>query len=105
MQGVRKYYRSPEGIIRERNWRLGLRVAFSNLWKVLFPKHGIRKAKLVDYYMMATPKMLGILHGRALSLKRYPDGVDSEGRLGIPSFKGLRLDKKGRGMHNGPDKT
>lgn len=62
------------------SWVPGLtKVNFTNLEKVLFPKLNITKAKMVEYYTRIAPRILPILHDRPLSLKRYPDGVDSEG--------------------------
>lgn len=51
------------------------KVELSNLQKVLFPRDGILKAELIEYYLKAAPTILNHIKGRALSLVRYPDGV------------------------------
>lgn len=50
----------------------------SNLDKVLFPADGITKAELIEHYVRHGEAMLDSIRGRALSLKRYPDGIDGE---------------------------
>jgi bifunctional non-homologous end joining protein LigD len=47
--------------------------------KVLFPKGGITKGELVDYYQRIAKTMLPHLRGRPISMERYPDGITSEG--------------------------
>jgi bifunctional non-homologous end joining protein LigD len=54
----------------------GRQVKLTNLGKTLFPKAGFTKGMLVDYYARMAPLVLPHLHGRPLSLKRYPDGVE-----------------------------
>lgn len=46
--------------------------------KVLFPS-GVTKGELVDYYEAMAPWILAHARGRALTLRRYPDGIDGEG--------------------------
>lgn len=48
----------------------------SNLDKVLYPGIGFTKAQVLDYYARIAPWLLPELRGKALTLKRYPDGVD-----------------------------
>lgn len=43
--------------------------------KVLFPKDGITKRDLVDYYRQIARWILPHLRARPLSLERYPDGI------------------------------
>ncbi len=50
----------------------------SNLDKVLYPADGIIKAELVEYYLKMAPTILRHVKGRALSLVRYPDGIEGE---------------------------
>ena len=50
----------------------------SNLDKVMYPKTGFTKGDLIDYYVRVAPVLLPHLHGRPLTLKRYPDGVEGE---------------------------
>ncbi len=54
----------------------GHRLKISNLDKVLWPDTGFTKAQMIDYYTRVAPAMLPHLKGRAVTLKRYPDGVD-----------------------------
>ena len=55
----------------------GRRLRLSNLDKVLYPEVGFTKGQVIDYYTRAAPWLLGHLRGRALTLKRYPNGVES----------------------------
>jgi len=48
----------------------------SNLDKVLYPEAGFTKAQVIDYYARIAPAMLPHLAGRALTFRRFPDGVD-----------------------------
>ena len=54
----------------------GREVKLSNLEKELYPSYGFTKAQVLDYYRQISPFILPHLHGRALTLKRYPEGVD-----------------------------
>lgn len=56
----------------------GRRLTLSNLDKVLYPAVGFTKAQVIDYYTRVAPALLPHLKGRALTLKRYPDGVEGE---------------------------
>ena len=56
----------------------GRALKLTNLGKTLFPKTGFTKGMLVDYHARMAPLLLPHLHGRPLSLKRYPDGVDGK---------------------------
>jgi bifunctional non-homologous end joining protein LigD len=56
----------------------GKRLKLSNLEKVLYPATGFTKKDVIDYYVRIAPAMLPHLSGRALTRKRYPDGVDAE---------------------------
>jgi bifunctional non-homologous end joining protein LigD len=53
----------------------GHEVPLSNLQKVLYPESGFTKGDVVDYYMAIGPVLLPHLKDRALTMKRYPDGV------------------------------
>src|SRR3972149_4072945 len=55
------------------------KVEFTNLGKTLFPKLQITKAQVVEYYIKAAPKILGVLADRPLVLTRFPNGIDQEG--------------------------
>ena len=54
----------------------GRRLRLTNLDKVLYPAVGFTKGQVIDYYTRVAPYVLPHLHGRALTLKRYPNGVD-----------------------------
>ncbi len=54
----------------------GRKLALSNLEKDLYPAYGFTKAAILDYYRRVAPFLLPHLKGRALTLKRYPNGVD-----------------------------
>jgi bifunctional non-homologous end joining protein LigD len=43
---------------------------------VLYPKAGFTKGEMVDYYARAAPAIVPHLRGRALTLRRFPEGVD-----------------------------
>lgn len=55
----------------------GKRLTLSNLEKVLYPACGFTKAHVLDYYRRIAGFILPHLQGRALTLKRYPDGVEN----------------------------
>jgi bifunctional non-homologous end joining protein LigD len=57
----------------------GRRIELSHTDKVLFPKPGLTKGDLIDYYRKVAPVMLPHIEGRPLSLQRYPDGIEAEG--------------------------
>jgi bifunctional non-homologous end joining protein LigD len=54
----------------------GTQVVLSNLEKVLYPEVGFTKGQVLDYYTRIAPVLLPHLAGRALTRKRYPDGVE-----------------------------
>jgi bifunctional non-homologous end joining protein LigD len=56
----------------------GRNLKLSNLQKVLYPATGFTKKDVIDYYVRIAPAILPHLSGRALTRKRYPDGVDKE---------------------------
>ena len=56
----------------------GQHLKLSNLEKVLYPSVGFTKKDVIDYYIRIAPALLPHLAGRALTRKRYPDGVDGE---------------------------
>jgi bifunctional non-homologous end joining protein LigD len=57
---------------------LGKQLKLSNLEKVLYPATGFSKKDVIDYYVRIAPALIPHLSGRALTMKRYPSGVDSE---------------------------
>jgi bifunctional non-homologous end joining protein LigD len=56
----------------------GRQVKLSNLDKVLYPEAGFKKRDVIDYDARISPVVLPHLEGRALTLKRYPNGVDAQ---------------------------
>jgi bifunctional non-homologous end joining protein LigD len=56
----------------------GRTLRISNRDKVLYPQVGFTKGDVIDYYVRAAPVLLPHLHGRPLTLKRYPDGVEGQ---------------------------
>ena len=56
----------------------GKQLKLSNLEKVLYPATGFTKQQVIDYYARIAPAILPHLAGRALTRKRYPNGVDAE---------------------------
>jgi len=56
----------------------GRRLSLSNLEKDLYPSYGFTKAHILEYYRRTSKFILPHLKGRALTLKRYPDGVGKE---------------------------
>ena len=54
----------------------GRELKLTNLDKVLYPKAGFTKGEVVDYYAKVAPAMVPHLSGRAVTLRRFPEGVD-----------------------------
>jgi bifunctional non-homologous end joining protein LigD len=54
-------------------------VRLTNLDKVLYPATGFTKGEVIDYYARIAPAMLPHIDGRALTFRRYPNGVDEPG--------------------------
>ncbi len=55
----------------------GRELKLTNLDKVLYPKAGFAKGEVVDYYAKVAPAMIPHLRDRALTLRRFPEGVDN----------------------------
>lgn len=53
-------------------------LSLSNLEKDLYPAYGFSKAHVLEYYRRVAPFILPHLQNRALTLKRYPNGVGEE---------------------------
>ncbi len=53
----------------------GRRLSLSNLEKDLYPSYGFTKAHILEYYHRIAAFILPHLKDRALTLKRYPEGV------------------------------
>lgn len=56
----------------------GRTLSVSNLDKVLFPRDGITKGDLIEYYRRVSTSLLPHLHNNPLTLQRYPDGIDGQ---------------------------
>ncbi|MBA3865936.1 MAG: ATP-dependent DNA ligase [Solirubrobacterales bacterium] len=54
----------------------GRELKLTNLDKVLYPETGFSKGEMVDYYANVAPAMVPHLSGRAVTLRRFPEGVD-----------------------------
>jgi bifunctional non-homologous end joining protein LigD len=54
----------------------GRELKLTNLDKVLYPKAGFTKGEVVDYYAKVAPAIVPHLAGRAVTLRRFPEGVD-----------------------------
>jgi bifunctional non-homologous end joining protein LigD len=57
---------------------VGRRLPLSNLEKDLYPSYGLTKARILEYYRGIAPFILPHLKDRALTLKRYPEGVEKD---------------------------
>jgi bifunctional non-homologous end joining protein LigD len=54
----------------------GRELRLTNLDKVLYPAVGFTKGEMVDYYAKVAPAIVPHLRGRAVTLRRFPEGVD-----------------------------
>jgi bifunctional non-homologous end joining protein LigD len=54
----------------------GKELRLTNLDKVLYPQAGFTKGQMVDYYAKVGPAMIPHLSGRAVTLRRFPEGVE-----------------------------
>jgi bifunctional non-homologous end joining protein LigD len=54
----------------------GRELKLTNLDKVLYPKAGFTKGEVIDYYARVGAVMVPHLSGRAVTLRRFPEGVD-----------------------------
>src|SRR5580704_3840692 len=56
----------------------GRKLKLTNLDKVLYPATGFTKGQVIDFAVRIAPALLPHLAERALTMKRYPEGVDHE---------------------------
>lgn len=56
----------------------GRRLSLANMEKELYPAAGFTKAHILEYYRRMAAAILPHLQGRALTMKRYPDGVNAD---------------------------
>jgi len=54
----------------------GKELRLTNLDKVLYPQAGFTKGEMVDYYAKVAPAVVPHLSGRAVTLRRFPEGVE-----------------------------
>jgi bifunctional non-homologous end joining protein LigD len=54
----------------------GRELKLTNLDKVLYPKAAFSKGEMVDYYAKVAEAMVPHLKGRAVTLRRFPEGVE-----------------------------
>jgi len=54
------------------------RPIFSHLQKVLFPRDGLTKGDVIEYYRRVAPVLLPHLKDRPESLHRHPDGIERQ---------------------------
>ena len=54
----------------------GRSLTLSNLGKVLYPLSGFTKGEVIDYYARIAPVLLPHMGDRAMTRRRFPDGVD-----------------------------
>ncbi|HET7574210.1 MAG TPA: non-homologous end-joining DNA ligase [Solirubrobacterales bacterium] len=57
----------------------GRELRLTNLDKVLYPETGFTKGEMVDYYAKVAPAIVPHLSGRAVTLRRFPEGVEDTG--------------------------
>ncbi len=55
----------------------GRTLKLTNLDKVLYPKTGFTKGEMIDYYARIAEVMVPHLAGRAVTLRRFPEGADN----------------------------
>lgn len=54
-------------------------VRITNRDKVWFPHDGYTKGDVLDYYARVAPVLVPFLRDRPMTLRRFPDGIESEG--------------------------
>jgi len=56
----------------------GRRLSFTNLNKIFYPEENYTKRDLINFYHQVSDLLLPHLKDRALSLRRYPDGIHGQ---------------------------
>ncbi len=69
---------APEGPDDARVLVAGKRLTLTNLSKPFWPKLGLTKRDLLRYYTDVAPVLVPHLRGRAMVMKRYPNGAGGE---------------------------
>src|SRR2546423_2360493 len=74
----------------------GRDVTITNRDKVFFPKRGLTKGDLVDYYVAVAPALVPHVRQRVMQMLRYPNGVDGhffyQKRVPVPHPDWLETD-------------
>ncbi len=78
VKGPRKTLLNPTDKTQVRKVN-GHELKFTNLDKVFWPKEGITKRDLINYYYQAAPFILPYLKDRPQSMNRFPNGIEGEG--------------------------
>ena len=83
------------------------KLVLSNLEKNFYPGYGFKKAHVLEYYHRMSPFILPHLKNRALTLKRYPDGVDKEFffEKRCPSYRPAWVETARIAQHDGEEMT
>jgi bifunctional non-homologous end joining protein LigD len=68
--------KAADEVVREAVAQRGLKLTNPN--KVLYPQTGFTKRDLIDHYAAIAPVLLAHLADRALTVVRWPDGVDGK---------------------------
>jgi bifunctional non-homologous end joining protein LigD len=68
----------PENVDEAQVTVKGGTVKLTNLRKVFWPKLGLTKRDLLQYYVDVSPWLLPHLKNRAMVMKRYPNGIDGD---------------------------
>ncbi len=85
----------------------GRRLSLSNLEKDLYPSYGFTKAHVLEYYRRISKFILPHLKNRALTLKRYPEGVEKDFffEKRCPSHRPVWAKTAEVGQHDGEQMT
>src|SRR3954467_11698619 len=54
------------------------KVTFTHPEKVLFPKSGVTKGEVIEYYLRVARWLLPHFRDRPCAVKRFPDGVEGK---------------------------
>jgi bifunctional non-homologous end joining protein LigD len=57
------------------------RVAISSAEKLMFPKPGITKLELAEYYARVAPQMVPLVRERPVTMHSFPGGIEADGYL------------------------
>src|SRR5205823_1030016 len=76
----------------------GIEVGLTNLDKVLFPVTGTTKGEVIDYFTAIAPALLPHIAQRAVTRKRWPNGVEESSffEKNLPTHAPKWLQRRGR---------